>query len=226
MTGIFDSGVGGLAALWELRRLSPSEDIIFLADVKNAPYGTRSPEEIVSFATENIRRLMDLGADRVLIACCTASAFHKLLPNDERRISFPIIEPSARLAARMTKNGKIAVISTALTASSGAFPSAITAESIDAEVIVTPAGELVDIAERTVGGGELTPNDKKTVARLLQPALDFGADTLVLGCTHFSHLECEIKEFAKNVSTVDCAKVGARVVASLCGEESGRTVFL
>lgn len=226
MTGIFDSGAGGLAALSELRRLLPGEDILFLADVKNAPYGTKSPEEIVALATENIRKLTGAGAERVLIACCTASAFHERLPRAERLISTPIIEPAARRAAEVTKNGRIAVIATKLTARSGAFGKALSRLGTDVKVLEREAQELVEIAERVAHGVPLSDRDREEIRRAVAPARDFGADTIVLGCTHFSHLATEIERTLENVSTVDCAKIGARRIAERGGCGLGRTVLL
>ena len=73
MLGVFDSGVGGLAALRELRRLLPFEDMIYLADKENAPYGTKTEDELVALVREDVKRLRELGAEKILMACCTAS---------------------------------------------------------------------------------------------------------------------------------------------------------
>ena len=110
MIGIFDSGAGGLAALYELRSLMPSADIIFLKDKEHAPYGTRSADEITSLAECNVKRLCELGASRVLIACCTASACYERMSEECRALSVPIIAPAARCAAENTENGTVAVV--------------------------------------------------------------------------------------------------------------------
>ena len=95
MIGIFDSGVGGFSAYRTVRRMLPRENILYLADRKNAPYGTKSKDEILSFTKNNIKRLSAMGAERILIACCTASSVYDLLSEEEKEISLPIIRPAA-----------------------------------------------------------------------------------------------------------------------------------
>jgi hypothetical protein len=85
--GIFDSGVGGICAYRHLREMLPRENILYLADRKNAPYGIKSRDEILGFTKTNIKRLRSLGADGILIACCTASSLYGLLDVDEQEIA-------------------------------------------------------------------------------------------------------------------------------------------
>ena len=82
MIGVFDSGVGGYCAFRELRRLLPREDMVYLADRKNAPYGTKSEDEIIAFTKANIKRLREIGARKILIACCTASSVYNSLDEE------------------------------------------------------------------------------------------------------------------------------------------------
>ena len=118
MIGIFDSGVGGLNAYYELKRLLPDEDFIYLSDRKNAPYGTKSEDEIIALTRADIKRLKNAGARKILIACCTASSIHHKLDDEERQISLPIITPAAEIAAKSAK--RILVIATEHTAKSSA----------------------------------------------------------------------------------------------------------
>ncbi len=228
MTGIFDSGAGGLAALTELRRICPTEDILFLADRKNAPYGTKTEEEILRLTKRNIYRLRLAGAERVLIACCTASTVYGLLTPEERSISVPIIEPTAVRAARATENGTVAVIATEHTARSGAFGRAVRREDRGIRVFEHAAQELVGIAERAAHGYEMSGGERETVASAVRTALGCGADTLVLGCTHFSHLTDEICRTCKGrgVRLIDAARIGAEVIADRARRGGGATVFL
>ena len=225
MTGIFDSGAGGLAARGDLRRILPKEDIIFLCDKKNAPYGTKSDRDIIGIAEENIKRLTDAGACRVLIACCTASALYDRLSGTARDVSVPIIAPAAKYAADLSKSRGITVIATNLTVTLGAFDKAIKSYKPDARVTQIPAQELVLIAEKAAHGIELSCGDFEYVKNLADEILKTGADTLVLGCTHFSHLKDGIKKLLGNVNIVDSAVLGARAVAAYSGGE-GRTVLL
>ena len=101
MIGIFDSGAGGLCALRELARLLPDEKKIYLTDRKNLPYGTKSEGELVLLVSENIRKLRFMGCEKILLACCTASTIHPLLPKEYKELSLPIIGAAAR-AVRMS----------------------------------------------------------------------------------------------------------------------------
>lgn len=225
MTGIFDSGAGGLAALSELRRLLPKEDIIFLCDKENAPYGTKSDTDIAAIAEGNIKRLINAGASRVLIACCTASALYGRLSDYARSASVPIIAPAAKYATEVSKSGRIAVIATNLTVSLGAFDKAIRAYKNGARVTQIPAQALVEIAEKAAHGMPIESKESKYIENLADEILKTDTDTLVLGCTHFSHLKDGIKKLLGNVNIVDSAVLGARAVAAYSGGE-GRTVLL
>ena len=223
MTGIFDSGVGGLCSLYELRRLCPREDIIYLADEKNAPYGTKSAEDIRRFSEENIERLLSAGADRVLIACCTASAIWHTLPRELMEASVPIIEPAASLAAKLSSS--IGVISTEATHKSGAFVGAIGRYSRVARVISAPTQALVSLVEGGCRDGEVTADDRQVIKRELTPVLDGGVDLLILGCTHFTHIRKTVEEIS-GIKTVSPALLGAAVVAKMAANDGeGRTVF-
>jgi len=225
MIGVFDSGAGGLAALGELRRIAPNEDVIFLADAKNAPYGTKAPETIAQLARNNILRLIDAGSNKILIACCTASACFGLLDESVQSMAVPIIAPTAREAVNATRVGAIAVIATDLTVKLRAFSKAIKAISPSVEVCEVAAQPLVSIAEKKALGGALSKDDIRVLASVLDTALSNGADTLVLGCTHFSYFEEEIKK-QRNINTVDSAKVGARSIANAAARGRGTTLFL
>ena len=164
MTGIFDSGAGGLTALYELRRLCPSEDIIFLADRKNAPYGPRSKGELEKIVRANVERLLDLGADRVLMACCTASTVYVSLPEELRRRCIEIITPAARVAAEISR-GRVGVISTEATYKSLSFPRAISKIRGDISVISAYSPELVELVEGGCRDGCVTEREEKIIYR-------------------------------------------------------------
>lgn len=226
MIGIFDSGAGGLAALRELRRLCPEEDILFLADRKNAPYGNKTEDEITKIAEKNITSLLSLGAERVLIACCTASTVHKRLSQKSRLHSTPIIYPAAKAAVSLTENGRVAVIATEHTARSHAFSKAVSNLNPNIRVTEFPAQPLVEIAEAAANGEKLSKSQKDEIEKILVLALSEGADTLILGCTHFSHLKNEIKSIAQNIKIADSALEGARIMARSAGIGIGETIFL
>lgn len=226
MIGIFDSGAGGLAALWELRKLSSNEDILFLADRENAPYGTKSEEEVLCLTERGVSKLLFSGARKVLIACCTASTVHEKLPLFLKERSVPVIEPTARLAAASTENGNIAVIATERTVKSNAFSNAIRRIKATVKVSEYPAQELVEIAEQVAAGKIPDKSSRRKIESMINASLSGGADTLVLGCTHFSHLKKIIKDVTNSVKIIDSAKIGAEHIAKDAKRGSGATVFL
>ena len=226
MIGVFDSGVGGLTALAELRRLLPRTDMIYLADRKNAPYGTKSEEQILSLAENCIKRLIAAGAERILIACCTASTLYRRLPDEAQRITTPIIAPAARAAVKVS-HGKIAVIATEATVRSHAFAKAIISERI-CRVNEYPAQELVAMVE---GGASdripLTVEQKSRISHILSPIRESGADTLILGCTHFPHLAGHIARLLPEVNLISPSLEGALEIAKSTEDRGGgATVFL
>lgn len=226
MIGVFDSGVGGLTALAELRRLLPRTDMIYLADREHAPYGTKSEEEILSLAENCIKRLITAGAEKILIACCTASTLHSRLTEGERRITTPIIAPAARAAQRVSR-GKIAVIATEATVRSHAFSRELLAIG-ECEVTEHAAQELVAMVESGASDqNPLSSEEKSTLSRLLEPIEASRADTLILGCTHFPHLRGHIAAMLPCVKLISPSREGALEIARSTEDRGdGRTIFL
>lgn len=223
MIGVFDSGVGGMCAYYELRRLLPRQDIIYLADRKNAPYGTKSKDELIALVKNDIIRLRDMGAERILIACCTASCIYSLLDEGERQICLPIIKPAAVIAS---KYRRVLVIATERTVSLGAFGGEISALS-NTKVKEIAAQELVSLVEEGNRDGKINEKCVTIMQKIKKTAEDFSADALILGCTHFSHLENEFKRLMPEVKIISPAREGARALAKDIKEkyESGRTIY-
>lgn len=228
MIGIFDSGVGGLTALREVRRLMPMADITYLADRENAPYGTKSDEQILHCVKRNLQRLRELGAERILIACCTAGTLYSRLTPDEREISVPIIIPAARAAVRATENRRIAVIATRATVRSRAFSRAIFAECNGCKTLECDAQALVGMVEGGARGNTpLSEHDARRLFEILRPINSFGADTLILGCTHFPHIKEHIAALLPGVKLISPSLEGAlELVKSTVAKENGKTVYL
>lgn len=226
MIGVFDSGVGGLTALSELRRLLPDADICFFADRKNAPYGTKSRKDIVEIVKKNVKLLASCGAEKILMACCTASTVYPYLSNEEKEISVPIIRPTARMAVEISRSARIGVIATKRTVQSKAFSNEIKALSKDAFVIEKETQFLVSLIESGARDFSLKNDDRALIKNAILPLTDYGIDTLILGCTHFPHVRREIEKIT-GLKTVSSSEMGAREIASLVrGNGSGRTVLL
>lgn len=226
MIGIFDSGVGGICAYHKVRELLPREDILYLADRKNAPYGTKTKDDILKFTKNNIKRLRSLGAERILIACCTASSLYGELNRGEQDICTPIITPAARLAARVGR--RIAVIATYHTARSGAFSREIRQFS-DCDVAEMAEQDLVALVERGNRDGRLDKECRRYLTELSDRIQATDADALILGCTHFSHLEGELGKLLPNVKIISPAREGAKEIAKKINprhRERGRIVYM
>lgn len=208
MIGIFDSGVGGICAYNRVRELMPYEDIVYIADRKNAPYGTKSEEEIKKLTEKNIEILRTLGASEVLIACCSASSVYHLLSEEARAIATPIIRPAVLEAVG---GRRIAVIATRHTATSGAF-SRECARVSDAVVFEFDEQALVTLVEAGNRDGHITPLCRDYLRGVADRVSEASADTLILGCTHFSHLEGEIGRLLPKVKIISPARVGAEEI--------------
>ena len=227
MIGVFDSGAGGLSALAEIRRIAPLVDVCFFADRKNAPYGTKTPRELLGLVKDDIIRLRNFGAKRILMACCTASTVHGSLPKEMREISVPIILPTAKEAARVTKNGSVGVIATEATVASHSFLGALSHLSTVKDVFELPLQRLVAIVEGGASDGNIAKNQKDELYRMLLPVRDSGVDTLILGCTHFPHLEKEIGDCLPRVRLISSSREGAKeILKNTSPEETGKTFYL
>lgn len=208
MVGIFDSGLGGAYSLFEFRKMCPSVPVCFFGDKSNAPYGTKDESELVLLVGRGIRELMNMGASRVLLACCTASTVHHLLPDELSNYSIPIIDPIAEEAVRVTRSGSIGVISTAATARSGAFAKSIERLLPGAQVTSVAAPELVTLAELGKFGERMDGKARKIIENAISPLACSGIDTLILGCTHFSYFEREIEDIMR-LPVINSAREGA-----------------
>ncbi len=226
MIGVFDSGVGGLTVLGELRALMPSEDICFLADTKNAPYGTKTKKELIHLVKNDISRLQSLGANRILMACCTASTVYDALSPEEQMLCTPIIEPTAKQAAKVTKSGRIGVLATARTVESHRFSSAIHALIPDANVIEIPAGDLVTLAEKGECDGYASSTARHKIQKIIEPFRHYNIDTLILGCTHFPLFYNTISDTLDDVTLVSCSREGAHALSKKESCGTGKLEFI
>lgn len=217
--GVFDSGVGGLSAVRALRALLPGEDILFLADTANVPYGTRSREDICALSAAGARILYGRGVKALLAACGTISA--NGLGAIAGAVPIPfcgVIEPAAAEAARVSRNRRVGVLSTEATARTGAIPRAIRAHGANIEVFAHGAGALVPLAE--AGRTDYAdPEVRAAVDASLAPFAGTGIDTLVLGCTHFPLLSGAISgAVGAGVRLVDSGYAGARECVHMLAE--------
>jgi glutamate racemase len=210
--GVFDSGVGGLTVLKEIRARLPLEPTIYVADLMHFPYGPRYQDEVRAFAIDIIRYLESRDVKLVVIACNTATA--AALNQARELFELPIIgviSPGAQAAVEATKNNRIGVISTEGAMRSQEYLHAI--KEIDPMVGVYQKAcpELVEIVE---AGEADSPRAERVLRDNLSDIVSLGADTLVLGCTHYPLLRPAIERAFPGVFTlVDSASTTAAMVA-------------
>ena len=206
--GVFDSGVGGLSVLREIRRELPYENLLYLADSAHAPYGDRPAPFVVERSRAIVDFLLKEGAKAIVVACNTATA----VAVDALRVTFtqPIvaIEPAVKPAAASTRSGVVGVLATTNTLASAKFARLVDQYAAGATVLTQACPGLVEQVE----SGELDTGRTRTlVQRYVDPLLEEGADTLVLGCTHFPFLTQVIQEIAgPHVAVIDPAVAVAR----------------
>ena len=189
--GIFDSGVGGISVLKHIHTLLPHENLIYLADSKYAPYGNKTPQEITQRCMILCDDLLQKNVKAIVVACNTATA----AAIDELRENFdiPIIgmEPAVKPAAEASKNGVIGVLATVGTLKSAQFAALLESYGRNVKVVTQACVGLVECIER----GELnTPETKALIRQYTTPLLAEGADTIVLGCTHYPFVKDAIRE--------------------------------
>src|ERR671915_2130679 len=152
---VFDSGVGGLTVLHECLVSLPHEDFLYLGDTARFPYGDRSPEELLAFARELATVLLERGAKSLVVACnsATAAALPELRTELEHRLPVvAVVRPESKLAARATRNGKVGLIATPATVSSGAYPKALAETAPHAELHAVASAELAPLIQ---AGGDV-----------------------------------------------------------------------
>lgn len=190
--GVFDSGLGGLTVVKQIKKLLPHEDIVYLGDTARVPYGTRSKETIIKFSFEDANFLMKKDVKCIVIACNTASALAGKELEKMLKISvFDVITPTLKYAKSLTKNKKVGVIGTLGTIGSGAY-------TVD---FATPCPLFVPFVE----DGNVDSEALKIIAKsYLSNFKKEHVDVLIMGCTHYPIIQDIIqKEIGKNVKLID-----------------------
>jgi glutamate racemase len=220
MIGVFDSGVGGLSVLSEIRRELRDADLLYFADQARAPYGVRSLDEVAAMSMQVTEWLLDRGATTIAVACNTASAaaLH-LLREAHPEVPFVGMEPAVKPAASLTATGIIGVVATAATFQGRLFASLVERHAHGVEVISQACPDWVEIVESGRIDG---PEVENAVQACLQRILDAGADTLVLGCTHFTFLSSVIRRVTgSTLNILDPAPAIAKQVGKVAPDPGG-----
>lgn len=203
--GVFDSGIGGLTVLKEIRRRLPTENLIYLGDTARVPYGTKSPETVIRYTLRNTAFLVSQGVKAIVIACNTASAYG--LSEVSQHFDIPIlgvITPGAFKAVKATKNNQVGVIGTEGTIASGTYQKEIKKLNSQITTHTQSCPLLVSLAEEGRVEGEIV---ELVIKNYLEPFLKPKTiDTLILGCTHYPLFKGVFQKIMGNeVSLIDSA---------------------
>ena len=182
--GVFDSGVGGISVLRELVALMPNENFIFYGDSKNAPYGTKTLEEVRKLTLADAEYLRSRNVKALVVACNTATsaAIHILRERYQKEIPVIGIEPALKPAVSVKENSRVLVMATPMTLREKKFHNLMQKFQDQAEIISLPCPGLVEFVERGELSGEALEHFLKN---LFAPYQERKVDAVVLGCTHY-----------------------------------------
>ena len=218
--GVFDSGLGGLTAVREMLRILPDEDIVYFGDTGRVPYGSKSNDTIRKYAMQDARFLKELGVKMIIAACGTVSS---VAPDLSDSLGVPytgVVYPTCFSAMQATHNGRIGVIGTAATIASHSYKERIQSKHPEYTVIEQACPLFVPLVEN----GMTDPADeivRLTVQRYLGVMHEHGADTIILGCTHYPLLaEAIAREMGDGVTLIDSGKETALYTKKIL-EENG-----
>lgn len=211
MIGVFDSGVGGLSIFKEVKKLLPKESFVFLADQANIPYGGKTKKQLKNLCEKTTKFLLGQDIKMLVVACNTASCY--AIEHLRSKFSIPIVGvvPAIKPAINLTQSGKIAVLSTPATAKSKYLDKLVKKFANDKKVLRLGCKGLEDSIEI---------QDDKKIEKLLNIYIAkvkrFGADVIVLGCTHYPFLREKIaKRLGSKVEIIDSGKAVAKRVSNL-----------
>jgi glutamate racemase len=212
--GVFDSGVGGLSVLRELRRVLPGQTLRYLADSGHAPYGERDAAHVIERSMRVVSHLVAHGAQAIVIACNTATA----VAASQLRAAWPQlpfigVEPGIKPALALSRSGRIGVMATSATLSSDKFRRLVSAHGAGQFIHLQACVGLAAAIER----GELdAPDLLALIDTHCQPLRKAAVDTVVLGCTHYPFVQATIQAaLGPSVQIVDTAVAVARHAATL-----------
>ena len=213
--GVFDSGLGGLSVLIELKKAIPREDFIFLADQKNVPYGEKTKSQLCKIGYDVTRYLLKKKVKLIVIACNTSTCYS--IDHIRKHFDVPVVGtvPAIKTASMLSKTRSIGIISTPATSKSSYLKNLIKQHSLGLKVINISCPKLEDAVER---GNISSKKVQLLLKRYLSKIINTKADYLVLGCTHYPFLKNNIKSIHPNIKTVDSGQAIAKRVKNILSE--------
>ncbi|MGI6612473.1 MAG: glutamate racemase [Candidatus Nanosyncoccaceae bacterium] len=188
--GVFDSGLGGLTVLADIRLALPRADLFYIGDSANAPYGTKTQKEIITLSERVVDRLIEAGTEMIVVACNTATSAAEAALHAKYNLPIVGIEPALKSATEQIKRGKIIVLATKYTISHNRYLNLAKQVAKDQQIVSLAAPRLVELVELgKTDGGEVESHLKELVREISD------VKGVVLGCTHFSHLKPAMRKF-------------------------------
>ncbi len=214
--GMFDSGAGGLSVLKAFRHLAPSERLLYFADTAYFPYGPRSAPEIRKRAFAIVHRLLGSDVKLVVVACNTASA--AALPDLREAFDIPFVGmvPGVKPAAQRSRSGRVAILATSGTLDGELYSRVVEDFGRGTAIVSVPGTGLAELVERGAAG---TLESKGAIRAILGSEIRAGADTVVLGCTHYAFLQDDIREVFPDLAIVDTSEAVARRAVSVLHQD-------
>ncbi|MDB6142841.1 MAG: glutamate racemase [Pseudomonas sp.] len=212
--GVFDSGVGGLSVLSEIRSLMPNESLLYVADCGHIPYGEKTPEFIRQRCVVMAEFFQQQGAKALVLACNTATVAG-VADLRERYPDWPIVgmEPAVKPAAAATRSGVVGVLATTGTLQSAKFAALLDRFAGDVQVVTQPCPGLVELIET---GDLVSPTIRNLLRSYVEPLLAAGCDTIILGCTHYPFLKPLLYEMIpESIRLIDTGGAVARQLQRL-----------
>jgi glutamate racemase len=204
--GFFDSGVGGISVLREAVKLLPKEDFVYFGDSGNAPYGTRSVDEVRKLTFDAVDFLLGKNVKAVVVACNTAtSAAIEDLRREYAEMPIIGIEPALKPAVEFGRQGKILIMATPMTLAEKKFSSLMKRYEEEAEIQPLPCPGLVELIESGVTDGPLVED---YLRRKLEPFTEAGVAAVVLGCTHYPFIKGTLKKVLKEGTPIIDGSIG------------------
>jgi len=193
--GVFDSGVGGLSVARAIEKALPASVVVYVNDAENVPYGTKTPDRIYELAYPKIKMLYEQECDVIVLACNTVTATIKDRLENDFPVPFIGLEPMVKPAVAQTKKGKIAVCATPATLASNRYKNLKEQYAADTVVIEPDCSNWASLIEANA----ITTS---IIRKEIEPALEAGADIIVLACTHYHWIEDLIKQIASERAVV------------------------
>jgi glutamate racemase len=214
--GIFDSGVGGTSIWKEINQLLPMESTLYLSDSKNAPYGTKSKEEIIALAIKNTEYLLNKNCKIIVVACNTATTNAIAYLRAHYKVPFIGIEPAIKPAALQTKTNTIGILATKGTLNSALFEKTSQKLNSKIQIIEQIGAGLVALIEN----GKLESEEMTHLLQsYLEPMISEQIDCLVLGCTHYPYLIPQIRKIlGSKIHIIDSGQAVAKQTQKVLSE--------